>query len=553
MAGPAAEVIDLRPNQNTAVAEVYAQSMDKFRKLGALVLHSAVEVGNPGIVGEQVREDSLTGITEMVKTDPDFGQFLTVEGQRTNEVVDCQARDRDGKPVIDLVVGGSRASAALAKEDPIFAGQAERDGNDVPVARWADELNPGEGFAVITMVPKKDMQQHPDAYHKLGYRDGLSYWQYFVKTHDDKLVSGWYSIDESNEQALRDVCAEQGVDIPIDESHNGWTKHPIRFQKTPEEAKEYVVNMTENYNAKAGITGGRVSVSEFIRQNNNIIDGIFNAYHPALGEAVYTGKNNQVLKSFAHAMLETDLSEMDEDVRAQLIKVANSSRFDDEQGRVMESVIRYAIVEELRKSLPSYVQEPNSHNFLPTNALDFYSVKESSRLQHGQDFDVDSLNVLLAGNVSSGVKAGRDYGGCANVTLGKKNEFKVNAEVVNAIDAPKGALQEAFDGHGTSEEEKIGQKRKDKCVVPACPNGQKIVEVGGCGVCLERCQPIFDAGGDPTLDSAESHEDDHEASSADDHSEPSELAEVISLAERAHAKQVASVAAEAAVAHEVAA
>lgn len=42
------------------------------------------------------------------------------------------------------------------------------------------------------------------------------------------------------------------------------------------------------------------------------------------------------------------------------------------------------------------------------------------------------------------------------------------------------------------------KKKQGLCVVKACPTRPKKVKVGPCGVCMDRCQKIFDRGGDPT-------------------------------------------------------
>jgi hypothetical protein len=55
-------------------------------------------------------------------------------------------------------------------------------------------------------------------------------------------------------------------------------------------------------------------------------------------------------------------------------------------------------------------------------------------------------------------------------------------------------------------ERKNWKKKRDLCVVAGCPNAHKIVEVGPCGVCMDRCQKIYDAGGDPTKDDKDDYE-----------------------------------------------
>lgn len=50
----------------------------------------------------------------------------------------------------------------------------------------------------------------------------------------------------------------------------------------------------------------------------------------------------------------------------------------------------------------------------------------------------------------------------------------------------------------SSYEKRIGKRSKGKCQVESCPTRPREVTVGGCGVCLERCQVMFDKGEDPT-------------------------------------------------------
>jgi hypothetical protein len=50
-----------------------------------------------------------------------------------------------------------------------------------------------------------------------------------------------------------------------------------------------------------------------------------------------------------------------------------------------------------------------------------------------------------------------------------------------------------------SEENNVGEKHIGKCIVENCPTRPGEVKVGGCGVCLGRCQKIYDRGGDPSV------------------------------------------------------
>lgn len=47
-------------------------------------------------------------------------------------------------------------------------------------------------------------------------------------------------------------------------------------------------------------------------------------------------------------------------------------------------------------------------------------------------------------------------------------------------------------------EKRVGGFSKGQCVVEGCPTKPGEVKVGGCGVCIDRCQKMFDAGNDPS-------------------------------------------------------
>jgi hypothetical protein len=78
-------------------------------------------------------------------------------------------------------------------------------------------------------------------------------------------------------------------------------------------------------------------------------------------------------------------------------------------------------------------------------------------------------------------------GGCSG---DNKKKFKNGVEVGEGQDGEMGDFDD--------EESKTGKISKGKCVVESCPTRPGRVKVGGCGVCLERCQKLFDQGRDPT-------------------------------------------------------
>lgn len=58
--------------------------------------------------------------------------------------------------------------------------------------------------------------------------------------------------------------------------------------------------------------------------------------------------------------------------------------------------------------------------------------------------------------------------------------------------------EEAANAAGSKTERKNWKTKQGVCVVRSCPTRPGETEVGPCGVCMDRCQLIFDDGGDPT-------------------------------------------------------
>lgn len=83
-------------------------------------------------------------------------------------------------------------------------------------------------------------------------------------------------------------------------------------------------------------------------------------------------------------------------------------------------------------------------------------------------------------------------GGCSKV-----NDFEFDASDPNG-QIPGGIPREQKGEENTSTD-RIGKRKMGVCRIPKCPTKSRSgkTEVGGCDVCLEFCQKIFDAGDDP--------------------------------------------------------
>jgi hypothetical protein len=113
------------------------------------------------------------------------------------------------------------------------------------------------------------------------------------------------------------------------------------------------------------------------------------------------------------------------------MKVRNMKSFSPASGAVMEDLIRYALVEELRKSLPKFVAGELD---LPEK-----TVYEASAAGPGIEA-YEIMHRQLAENVQTGVAEGRAYGGCASLELQDAND-------------PTRSSQEIFGGRDDGEGE----------------------------------------------------------------------------------------------------
>jgi hypothetical protein len=491
----------LSPPTEPAMEEEYARSLARAKAVGYLLVSASVETGAYVDIENQAaflqqRTDFKSGISEMIRTDPEFHGSLDMDDEREHQIINGQVCDIDGKPMVDLVSHGWRVSSAMARLRPELAVQAERDEGDILVAQTVDGLAVGESYFVVSMDPKAELRAMPEIYKdELGYREGLLYIQRYTKVSDSKVICGSHSVDMSDENTWRSLLAEIDVVIPEGESANRWIRHGFTRQMDARQAARFATGLRQAYYERRGVAGERFSVSQFVEANDDTVNQRFKMYYVALSKAVYSGSNNETLRGLAGALLQTGLSAMKAEIRSQLVKIANSARFDDANGRTMDAVIRYAVVEELRNNLKRFMAGLEMVGVGRGNQSDL----AASRLPA---LPPEQIHLLLARRVASGIAAGRVYGGCANnvdlSTVGSDGEAGSDAldELSNS--------QLAYGGRGrsnvSSNNEGVGKIRLDSCRVPACPTRPWLVKVGGCGVCLLRCQRLFERGIDPTLE-----------------------------------------------------
>jgi hypothetical protein len=82
-------------------------------------------------------------------------------------------------------------------------------------------------------------------------------------------------------------------------------------------------------------------------------------------------------------------------------------------------------------------------------------------------------------------------GGAISVLAGEENIMGASVEdVFSSIFGSGSGL--------TALEKKVGKISRGECAIASCPTRPGEVKVGGCGVCIDRCQRIFDEGKDPS-------------------------------------------------------
>lgn len=417
------------------VTEVYAKSLRTIRDLGSFVVEQTVRPEGQASY-ELAFHDFETAIAEMLKTDPEFRNWLDINNVRNHEVRDDLVRSEDGTSIVDMVERGIESSTKAAQRDPNLKFQVVRDKCDLGVVKRVNQLQVGETLFGLSMEPKEAMQQHPETCKKLGYKDGLAYWQWYSRVDEQTLIAGSFSVDDSDISTWRELCSGIGMEIPAGESCDTWLNHAKVAHMDHTQAEQLIQFIRQRYYAKRGSNQNRMSANEYVHAHQPLIKQFFDRYYLATAEAVNTGLNNAQLRSFARAMQGVDNSKFKPGVLEGLEMLADSKIFDDEGARLIDSLIRYAAVEELRKGLVKASEEEGFTGFTKTG------IHLST-----QSIDPRQLDQLIARNVETGVQAGRSYGGCPG-----QIEFNILDENGN----PR-SPQEAFGG----KDKKPGEKESD--------------------------------------------------------------------------------------------
>ncbi len=193
----------------------------------------------------------------------------------------------------------------------------------------------------------------------------------------------------------------------------------------------------------------------------------------------------------SYATLEVDsfINSMQDHWNEDDLEVINAHRIDDSARHEMSRQLA-VIVENAKRNFlwtRSAVINDNESVLKQLNpaAIEVIKQHEAAIMRTGNYSALQAIEMRMDRVIAvHNVKVGGGCPGTNNANF--KDPFNPN----NAMDENEG---DSID----SEESRIGKKKKSRCVVKNCPTKPSEVVVGGCGVCLERCQKLFDDGKDP--------------------------------------------------------
>lgn len=474
-----------------SVQEKYAHSNSAFIAFGGQqALKNEVSLESPEALA--VKTDFMNAVAEMLSTDSDFKDRLHIEETKTYKVKDSTIHAEDGRDVVELVSGGAKASAKEAENHKEYESLAIRDTGDEKVAKIAANLLPGQTHITASLAPLEALEQFPQFYKQLGFND-VTYLQYFAMNHNSTLEAGFFSVKNTDLQAWINVMKQRGAEIPDDVDCNTFITHGQTLDMDADEALQEIKQIRQEFYDEIGADySNAMSVNEFVAQNSHIIDAIFAKYYPALSMASATQRNNAVLQNYARELLAAkDMPKFKEDIRRNLIKIANTQSFDGDLAQTMDMVFRYGAVEALRAELPKFL---NHNKLVRIAGVALISISTG----HEASIDFVNLNQYMISYTREGVRNNREYGGCpGNSSMTEQSDAFSSTSTLNQTMNYGGS----FGRFGRMGRERW-KTRKGKCVVNSCPSRPKEVTIGPCGVCMDRCQKLFDKGVDPAKTSS---------------------------------------------------
>ena len=470
------EVLQLPVEEPGVPAERYAHSLGNIRAVGASIVAQEIDFAESDPYFEQAWTDFISGVREMLRSDPEFTGALDIDDRQSYGYAGGKTRGQDGRSVEDMIGTAERMSTAMALVDGRYSFQAERDTGDQLTIERVDKLRVGQSYIVQSMPPQDGLAKHREIYrNQFGYKEGLMFFQCYTRVDENTVEASYMSVDFCDLEVWREVLDECGWSVPDGTSADQWIRYGFEAAMDADEAQQFARQLRNKYYQRLGLTGERFSVSEFVGSNEDILRSYFSVYYRGMSEATHTKQNNDVIRGFARNMLQADLSVMESEIRSHMMYLANGEKFADEHAITLDAVIRYAATIEMRKQLPKFMSGT-------TKIDELTAIAEAT--------PVEVLHLRLVQNVVFGIENNLEFLGCSGiVTLSERQTQEAGGFV--------GDRQKSFGGRA-SQSEGVGEITIGECQVPSCTTRPRKVRVGGCRVCLERCQKFFNMGIDPT-------------------------------------------------------
>lgn len=414
---------ELQP-RSLAAPETYGASLRTIRTLGEVAID--VEKSREYELG---RDDFITSLAEMLKTDEEFKSKLDVDTVKHFKRVDGKTVTANGEAIVELVERGYHASLE-SSDDRISTTQALRDRGDVMVANKVESLAPGESLLAVSMQPAEELAgPERKFWEAMGYREGIAYIQWYTR-EPDGVFGGALSVDASNLEAWASELKKMGVVIEDDVSPNTLIQHTHLFSGDAQFAHSVARDLRKNYYKSQNISQPRRCISEFLQDNEAVINAMYAKYYPVVGRSLKSEKNDDALQSFAYDVLQQPIAtKIESSLRRDLIKIANSQNFDGDMGRAIDRIIRFGVAELLREKLKEQVRELRQLPLAQPN-----SASVMAALSYEQQIQMQQQ---IVASLSIGVAHKRSYGGCSNTSLSAADSLhditKINLQPQHAF------------------------------------------------------------------------------------------------------------------------
>ena len=455
--------------------EQYSHSIRLISLVGRLAVEGKLGTPEGIIAKESLRDRFRCSVVEMLHTDKVSREKLEILYERKHLVREGHIMALDGETdMAKMCERGAFKAAIEALVDPKMQTMADRCGADARVAKRVEDIPIGSVMMGLSVFPKEDMERFgKEFYENHGFREGLSFIQWYYRLDADTLLATSYSVDHHDLDSLRDVwnlwASKPSSEIPSDEVTNTWLDHDITRACTLEEARAMALRIRDSFYNKVGATNQRYSVDEFYDINEGVANELFDTLYMSMTVAQATKQMSNILSAFADGIL-AGKEHLSDEVQYQLLNIQRSERLADSDVALLEQLIRYAVTEHLRGGLNliGKVERPQVMLLVPQGDA-------AAKAQY--------IASITAAGVIDGAKNNRTYGGCTvSITLGKKKD---DGSDFNPLDV--------FGGHEEGEEEDDWSWTTGVCRVTACPTRPNQTMIGPCSVC-KKCQSKFDTG-----------------------------------------------------------